>query len=69
MERLPVTSDTVKAIGYDPASQRCEVEFKNGHCYTYHGVAETHYRDLLSAPSIGAHLNKVFKPRYKGHKI
>ena len=38
MERTPVSSSNIAAIGYDPDSGVLEVEFTNGAVYSYSGV-------------------------------
>lgn len=60
MDRVPVTSSNVKAIGYDVATQDMEVEFLNGGVYTYHDVAPEKHDALRNAASIGAHLHLNF---------
>jgi hypothetical protein len=37
MEQIPVSSSTVKSVGYDEASAILRVEFKSGGVYQYFG--------------------------------
>jgi hypothetical protein len=54
MQRQPVTSSTIKSIGY--ANGEMHIEFGNGRIYAYTGPkVEEHYQALLAAPSVGAH--------------
>jgi len=38
MDRTPVSSSNISAIGYDSDSEMLEVEFTNGAVYSYSGV-------------------------------
>ena len=59
MTREPVKSSNIAAIGYDPAAQVMEVEFKgSGKVYRYADVPEKNYRELMAADSIGSHFSK-----------
>ena len=54
MERQPVTSSSIKSIGY--ADGVMHIEFKNGRVYSYTGPkVHEHYEQLLKADSIGKH--------------
>jgi hypothetical protein len=53
MERQPVTSSNLAAVGYDPDTETLEVEFKNGSVYTYSAVPADVYNELMEADSIG----------------
>lgn len=57
MERKPVTSSTIKSIGFENGEMH--IEFQNGRVYSYTGpkVAE-HHEQLLKASSIGSHFGK-----------
>jgi len=65
MERTPVTSSSIAAVGYDSATFELEVEFRNGRIYRYQQVPIAAYRLLLQAPSIGEYVNRVIKPRFE----
>lgn len=54
MQRRPVTSSNVAALGWE--EDTLEVEFVSGHVYQYHDVPESEYQALLGADSIGKHL-------------
>jgi hypothetical protein len=41
MERTPVSSSNLVAVGYDPGSYTLEVEFHSGSIYQYSGVPES----------------------------
>ena len=57
MDRMPVASSSLAAIGYDDATQTLEVEFTNGHIYQYFDVPRTVFDSLLGSESLGAFFN------------
>lgn len=68
MERQPVTSSRILSVGYDPATQTLEVEFKNKKVAEYTGVPQSVYDGLMAAVSIGiyfgAHIAGKFPYSY-----
>lgn len=66
MNRIPVSSSNLKAIGYDPQTRTLEVEFLNGGLYSYSGVPSSVHSGLMSAASHGsyfdAHVKKAGYP-------
>lgn len=68
VERTPVKSSNIRAIGHDPESKTLEVEFSNGGVYHYHGVDSDQYNELLKAESVGRHLNTHIKGHHKFSK-
>lgn len=69
MQRQTVKSSSVRGVGYDGRRQRLEVQFVNGGVYEYFGVPRAEHAGLMSAPSIGAHMNRVIKPRYRYRRV
>lgn len=65
MNRVPVVSTNVVAVGYDLKSRTLEVEFKAGTVYQYFDVPEAEYRCLLGADSVGRYLNQNIKGSYR----
>jgi hypothetical protein len=63
MQRTPVSSSNIRAIGYDPASQLLEVEFSQGAVYEYREVSAAAHQALMGAESIG----RYFAANIKGH--
>lgn len=64
MQRLPVHSSSVAAIGYDARRKILEVEFReSGEVYRYFDVPAEEYKAFLAADSKGTYLNQQFKPR------
>lgn len=64
MERTPVSSSNISAIGYDSDSEMLEVEFTNGAVYSYSGVPLGEYEGLMNADSKGKYLHANIKGRY-----
>lgn len=69
MERIPVSSSHVRAIGYDVESQTLEVEYNDGSVYQYFAVPESEHDALMAADSKGKHLNANIKKRYNYAKL
>jgi hypothetical protein len=69
MNRTPVSSSNLRAIGYNPETQTLEVEFLNGGLYRYSGVPSSVHAGLMSASSHGsyndAHIKKAGYPYTK----
>ena len=65
MQRQRVQSESIISVGYDRSTRAVEVEFTGGAVYRYAPVPAYVYRGLLDAPSKGAYVNTVLKPRYK----
>ena len=69
MERTPVSSSNISAIGYDPDSEVLEVEFINGAVYSYSGVPPGEYEGFMNAESKGRYLHASIKGRYSYAKL
>jgi len=59
---IPVKSSLIRAIDYDPDTQKLTVEFKKGGKYAYSGVTEQFWDEFRTAPSQG----KFFMMEIKG---
>lgn len=69
MDRLPVTSSNIRAIGYDTTNQTLEVEFLSGWIYQYYGVSEFLYEKIMQASSKGQFLNQYIKNAYPYSRV
>jgi hypothetical protein len=70
MDRVPVSSSNIAAVGYDENSSMLEVEFKSGSVYRYFGVPAQHFRALSGGSvSVGRYLNTEIKPRYPCEQV
>lgn len=59
----PLASSSLKAYGYDEASQTLAVEFKNGRTYRYPGIAPEAAAGLATAKSAGRYVNELLRGR------
>jgi hypothetical protein len=66
MDRQPVASTVIAAVGYDDASRILEVEFRTGKVYRYFRVPRSRYDALRSAESIGSYFNRQIRTRFRG---
>lgn len=53
MQRTPVSSSNVVSVGYDPASECLEVEFKGGVVYHYTNLPAEKALEVMNATSVG----------------
>lgn len=67
MDRVPVKSSNIKSVGHE--QQILEIEFHSGAIYSYSGVPEKVYTELMSASSHGVYFNKNIKEKYQTNKI
>lgn len=61
MQRIPVSSSNISAIGYEKQSQILEISFLNGSIYQYYDFPEHLYSGLMNASSHGRYLNAYIK--------
>lgn len=61
MNRTPVSSSNLSAVGYDPETQTLEVEFLDGGLYRYSNVPSTIHAGLMSASSHGSYFDAYIK--------
>lgn len=67
MERHPVSSSNVEAVGWENGT--LEVSFLNGSIYQYSGVPQDVYLGMLSAESVGKFLHQNVKGIYPYTKV
>jgi len=60
MQRKPVESSFISAVGYDPKSGVCEVEFARGDVHRY-PMGPDEYAAFIGAPSVGKHFHAHIK--------
>ncbi|THF60454.1 KTSC domain-containing protein [Pseudothauera rhizosphaerae] len=61
MNRVPVSSSNLRAVGYDPETRILEVEFLNGGLYSYSGVPSSIHPGIMSASSHGSYFEACIK--------
>jgi len=64
MNKIPVTSASLAAFGFDSATETLEVEFQNERVYRYYGVPWSVFADLQQADSKGRFFNSHIRNRY-----
>lgn len=69
MNIISINSSTIEAIGYDTASEKLLVKFKNGDHYEYLNVPHYVYHAVIESDSIGRALNSEVKGIYDYFKI
>lgn len=69
MNRIPVSSSNVAAVGYDQTTLTLEVEFHSGSVYQYFDVPAPVYQGLMSAGSVGSYLSQNIKNSYRYSKL
>lgn len=53
MQRVPVESEAIAGVGFDPRRRLLEVEFTSGAVYRYRDVPEALHAGLMAAASHG----------------
>jgi len=69
MEREPVSSSGIAAIGYDAGARLLEVEFVHGGIYQYLRVPTRRYRALMHAKSIGNYFVRHIRNAFTARKV
>jgi hypothetical protein len=69
IEKIPVASSNVEAIGYDEESQTLRIWFAEGSVYDYLNVPLMEYETLKTSPSIGSYLSRNIRGSYPYQKI
>ena len=64
MRRQPVTSSTMRSVGYAADQTTLEIEFTSGAVYRYLEVPPAAHAQLLSAESLGAYFNTHIRPAF-----
>lgn len=69
MQRDPVSSSNLAAVGYDPTTSTLEIEFNSGRVYHYFDVPEHTHQELMSAGSVGSFFAKSIKNSFACSEI
>lgn len=66
MEWIKVSSDAIDRVGYDSAARRMYIDFHDSTPqYTYCGVPEQVFRELVNASSVGSYFHRHVRDRYR----
>jgi hypothetical protein len=68
LHRLPVESSSLESVGFDPATNQLEIEFRDGGIYRY-AVPRRIHQELMSADSLGAFFARRIRHHYPGWKV
>ena len=69
MEKQPVASSNVRAVGYDPGTQTLEIEFLNGSIYQYYGVPDHMHTQMMQESSKGSFLHLYIRNSYPYSRV
>lgn len=69
MERTPVSSSSIAAIGYDVENYLLEVEFIRGAVYLYSGVSMDEKDGFVNSDSKGKYFYANIRNRYSYIKL
>lgn len=69
MNREPVASTSISAVGYDEPSQTLEVEFTNGSIYQYYNLTAAVFEQFMQAASKGQFLAYQIKNAYPYSRV
>lgn len=61
MNMVPVSSSNLKAVGYEPITQKLQVAFLGGSLYEYSGVPAPVHAGLMAAGSHGTYFDRYIK--------
>lgn len=69
MQRIPVSSSNLVAVGYDSPSMTLQIEFRGGKVYEYAHVPEANYMNLMAASSKGRYFDSMIKDAYPCRRV
>lgn len=69
MQRLPVKSSDIVAVGYDPKERVLEVEFQGQRVYQYQEVEPDVYERFMKADSYGQYFFASVNGRYRYQRV
>ena len=69
MNRQPVSSSNIQAIGYDAKSRLLEIEFIGGSIYEYYLVPTETHQELMKAGSKGSYFHRQIRNSYKYRRV
>lgn len=67
MRREPVSSESLREVGYEDGT--LEVEFTTGTVYRYFDVPERVYDELMAAASKGTFFNAQIRDRFRYARV
>ena len=67
--KVRLDSTTLAAATYHDRRETLQLDFRDGTCYLYSGIASSLYRELLRAPSKGSFFNRHIRSHFPYVKI
>ena len=68
MHREPVVSSSLASVGFDPATNELEIEFRSGDVYRYLVPRRVH-REMIASHSMGSFFARRIRPAHRGWKV
>jgi hypothetical protein len=68
MQRRPIRSTSLKAVGYDADTQTLEIKYRHGGLVRYTGVPITIYEALLQVPGKALFVEQVIERNSYGRE-
>jgi hypothetical protein len=65
VKRHPVSSSSLRSVGYDPDHRILVLEYEGGTVYHYFDVPENVFEELMNEDSKGRFVNYRIKPYYR----
>ena len=56
-----VNSSNIESVGYDDATEKMRVRFRNGKLYEYDGVSRSVYDEFLDSDSPGSYFARIIR--------
>jgi hypothetical protein len=69
IQRIPVESTAIAAVGYSKRLRALEIEFRNGAIYRYLEVEPDVYNALLKAPSKARFYDQNIRHKYRSRHV
>lgn len=65
----PVKSSNIEAVGYDAATRKLTVHFKNGSKHDYADVPADTHAAMMKADSVGGFFHKHVRSAFKSSRV
>jgi len=69
MDRVPVTSENLASVGYEPATNVLEIEFRRGVVYRYFGVPRSVFQGLMASSSKGTFFVEAIRDQFAFERV
>jgi hypothetical protein len=69
MERMKVSADKIRSVGYDAGAQVLEIEFSDGRIVQYSRVPSEVHRRLIAAPTIVSYFRDHVEDEYTARRL